>query len=295
MTNFNTALAAIAAEVDAVIDGLLPTPDGDERRLADAMRYSVLGPGKRLRPFLVAVSADLFGVPRARSLRVGAALECVHAYSLVHDDLPAMDDDDLRRGRPTTHKAFDEATAILAGDALQALAFEILAEEATHPDAGVRVGLVRELARGAGLAGMCGGQALDLSAGRGSYDFGGIARLERLKTGALIAFACEAGAILGQASGRARAALFAYAMDVGFAFQIADDLLDHEGDEAAMGKRLRKDDAAGKATVVSLLGLEGARAEAARLVAQGVAHLEQFGSAADLLRETAAFVIERRR
>ena len=286
-------MQAAAAAVDRQLDQLLPAPSGPEAVLHEAMRYAVLGPGKRFRPFLVLTGARMFGVPDRHALRAGAAVELMHAYSLVHDDLPAMDDDDLRRGRPTLHVKYDEATAILAGDALQALAFEVLAAAETHWDPQVRCDLVRELAVAAGARGMVAGQILDLRAPQETYDIGGVARLERLKTGALIAFACGAGAILANAKDEARAALYAFAHDIGFAFQIADDLLDAEGSEAATGKRVGKDGDAGKATVVSLLGAEAAREQARILAQQAVAHLDLFGPEAGLLRATARFVIER--
>ncbi len=257
------------------------------------MRYAALGPGKRLRPFLVAASADLFGVEERYALRCGAAVELVHCYSLVHDDLPAMDDDDLRRGRPTVHAAWDEATAILAGDALLSLAFEMLTEAETHPSPTVRLRLVAGLARAAGVEGMCGGQMLDMLAGRSQFEYGEIARLERMKTGALFAFCCRAGALLGGAPAAAERALTAYAQDLGFAFQIADDLMDADGSEEKAGKRLRKDAAQGKATVVSLLGVEAARARARMLSEQAAAHLDCFGTRADPLRDAARFAVER--
>ena len=288
------AMAEAADAVNAVLERLLPSPAGPEAVLHEAMRYAALGPGKRFRPFLVLTGAQLFGVPDRHSLRAAAAVELIHAYSLVHDDLPAMDDDDLRRGRPTVHVRYDEATAILAGDALQALAFEVLADSETHWDPEVRCELVCELAAAAGARGMIGGQMLDLKAQHEQLDVGAVARLERLKTGALIAFSCGAGAILARAKEDARAALYAYAHDIGFAFQIADDLLDAEGSEAETGKRVGKDGAAGKATVVALLGIDGAREQARMLAEQAVAHLELFGAEANLLRATARFVIERR-
>src|SRR5437763_7532365 len=219
---FEGLLRATAADIDAVLDRLLPDRDA----LAAAMRYALLGGGKRLRPFLLAESARLFDVPRDRSLRAGAALECVHCYSLIHDDLPAMDDDDLRRGKPTVHKAFDEATAILAGDALQTLAFEILSAAATHPDASIRVALIAELAKAAGKDGMAGGQMLDLNAGRHKLGLDDVMRMQAMKTGALFGFACEAGGILGEAASEDRTALRRYADGIGLAFQIADDILD---------------------------------------------------------------------
>jgi farnesyl diphosphate synthase len=258
------------------------------------MRYATLGGGKRLRAFLAVESAALFGVDRASALRAGAAVECVHAYSLVHDDLPSMDDDDLRRGKPTAHRAFDEATAILAGDALQALAFEILADQATHPDPGVRAELCLRLARAAGAPGMVGGQMVDIAAETAAepFDLPTITRLQALKTGALIRFSAEAGAILGgDAEGRAR--LSGYAGHLGLAFQIRDDLLDVEGDEGSAGKRLGKDANAGKATFVSLLGVEGARRAARDEVAAAIAALGPLAPRARWLREAAEFAIQR--
>ena len=252
------------------------------------MRYSSLGGGKRLRAFFVLAGATLFKVAALPALRTASAIEFVHAYSLIHDDLPAMDDDDLRRGKPSCHKQFDEATAILAGDALQALAFEVLAHEDTHGDAAVRAELVGELARAAGAHGMVGGQMLDLLAEtRADLSIGAITRLQRLKTGALISFSCEAGAILGKASDPPAQRPAAYAHDLGLAFQIADDLLDVEGNAAELGKTPGKDAAAGKATFVSILGVERARAQADLLARQAAAHLEPFGEAADLLRQAA--------
>jgi len=293
MSGFPDRLDRTRAKVDRILTGLLPATDRAERRLFDAMRYAALGPGKRLRPFLVMASADLFGVEEHCALRCGAAVELVHSYSLVHDDLPAMDDDDLRRGRPTVHAAWDEATAILTGDALQTLAFQALADAETHPDARVRLALIAGLARAAGAEGMCGGQMLDMLAAQTRFDYEDITRLERMKTGALIAFCCRAGAILGEAPPEAESALAAFARDLGFAFQIADDLIDADGSEDEAGKRLRKDAEQGKATVVSLLGVEAAREHAARLSAQAAAHLDRFGPAADPLREAARFVVER--
>jgi farnesyl diphosphate synthase len=259
------------------------------------MRYSSLAPGKRLRPFLVLASAQLFSVSRRSALQAAAAVELVHAYSLVHDDLPAMDNSDLRRGRPTCHKQFDEATAILAGDGLLTYAFEVLAQPDTHGDPAVRCELVTALAQAAGAAGMVGGQMIDLLAENDStLDIGAITRLQRLKTGALIAFACEAGAILGKAGREQRHALRGYAHDLGLAFQIADDLLDIEGSAAETGKPVGSDAAAGKATFVTILGLERARAQAAALIRQAVAHLDLFEQKADLLRQAADFVVNRR-
>jgi farnesyl diphosphate synthase len=292
---FDTALADAAREVDALIDRLIPVPDGPEARVFEAMRYAALGPGKRLRPFLVMQSARLFNVARRGALQVAAAVEMVHAYSLVHDDLPAMDDSDLRRGRPTCHKQFDEATAVLAGDGLLTLAFEVLAQTHTHGDPAVRCDLVAALAVAAGNQGMVGGQMFDLIAEhRPDLDIGAITRLQRLKTGALIAFSCEAGAILGKAPHDARTALRGYAHDLGLAFQIADDLLDVEGSSAATGKPVGQDAIAGKATFVSILGVDRARAQARLLVEQAITHLDIFDANTELLRQTAHFVVERR-
>jgi farnesyl diphosphate synthase len=294
---FEPALSFSAAETERPMDRLLPKGSSGEARVFEAMRYSSLGGGKRLRAFFVLAGATLFKVSAVSALRTASAIELVHAYSLIHDDLPAMDDDDLRRGKPSCHRQFDEATAILAGDALQALAFEVLAHEETHGDPAVRTALVTELARAAGAQGMVGGQMLDLLAerqGAEAMSIGTITRLQRLKTGALISFSCAAGAILGKAPDQMRAALSAYAHDLGLAFQIVDDLLDVEGSAAELGKTPGKDVAAGKATFVSILGLERAKAQAAMLADQASAHLEPFGAAADLLRQAAKFVVSRR-
>jgi farnesyl diphosphate synthase len=294
---FEPALAFAAEATEQAMDRLLPKGEEGEARVFEAMRYSSLGGGKRLRAFFVLAGATLFKVGTMPALRTASAIEFVHAYSLIHDDLPAMDDDDLRRGKPTCHKQFDEATAILAGDALQALAFEVLAHDATHGDPAVRTALISELAKAAGAHGMVGGQMLDLlaeSLGSGEMSIGAITRLQRLKTGALISFSCTAGAILGKAAEPMRAALAAYAHDLGLAFQIVDDLLDVEGNAVELGKATNKDAAAGKATFVSILGLERARAQAALLAQQASAHLEPFGGAADLLRQAATFVVARR-
>jgi farnesyl diphosphate synthase len=293
--SFEAALAEAARLTDSVIDRLIRVPSGFEARVFEAMRYAVLAPGKRLRPFLVLASAQLFSVAQRSALQAAAAVELVHAYSLVHDDLPAMDNSDLRRGRPTCHKAFDDATAVLAGDALLTLAFEVLAQTDTHGDPAVRCELVSLLAQAAGAGGMVGGQMIDLIAeDRPDLDMGAITRLQRLKTGALIAFSCEAGAILGKSAPEPRIALRGYAHDLGLAFQIADDLLDVEGSSGETGKPVGQDEAAGKATFVSILGVERARAQAQLLVAQAIRHLELFGDKADLLRQAARFVIERR-
>jgi farnesyl diphosphate synthase len=294
-TSLNDALADTAKLTDTSLERLLAVPEGYEARVFEAMRYAALAPGKRLRPFLVLASAQLFSVARRSALQAGCAVEMVHAYSLVHDDLPAMDDSDLRRGRPTVHKAFDEATAVLAGDGLLTLAFEVLAHPDTHGDPAVRCDLVSALAIASGGNGMVGGQMFDLIAEhRPELDIGAITRLQRLKTGALIAFSCEAGAILGKASNEARLALRGYAHDLGLAFQIADDLLDVEGSSLATGKPVGQDVAAGKATFVSILGVDRARAQAELLVRQAVAHLDMFKERAELLRHAARFVVDRR-
>jgi farnesyl diphosphate synthase len=294
LVSFPEALEQAAELTDAALERLLRVPPGLEARVYDAMRYSALAPGKRLRPFLVLASGNLFGVARRCALQVAAAIEMVHAYSLVHDDLPAMDDSDLRRGRPTCHKQFDEATAVLAGDGLLTTAFEVLAHPDTHGDPAVRCELVAALAGAAGPAGMVGGQMIDLIAERRNLDMGAITRLQRMKTGALIAFSCEAGAILAKAPGEPRIALRGFAHDLGLAFQIADDLLDVEGSAAETGKPVGADAAAGKATFVSILGVDRARAQAELLVRQAVAHLDLFEQRAELLREAARFVITRR-
>ena len=289
------ASARAAALTDAVIGKLLAVPPGLEGRVYEAMRYAALAPGKRLRPLLVLAGSRLFGVSPSSALQVAASVEMVHAYSLVHDDLPAMDNSDLRRGRPTCHKHFDEATAVLAGDGLLTMAFEVLADADTHGDAAVRCELIGALAGAAGAAGMVGGQMIDLIAEKQALDIGAITRLQRMKTGALIAFSCESGAILAKAPNEPRQALRGYAHDLGLAFQIADDLLDVEGSAESIGKPVGADAAAGKATFVSILGAERARAQAELLVNQAVAHLDLFEQRAELLRQVARFVINRRR
>ncbi|MHA1571308.1 MAG: polyprenyl synthetase family protein [Alphaproteobacteria bacterium] len=284
-------MAATAAEVEAVLADLL---HGDTTLFA-AMRHGTLGGGKRLRPFLVVTVAAMFDAPREQALRMAAAVELVHSYSLIHDDLPAMDDDDLRRGQPTVHRAYDEATAILAGDGLLTLAFEVLADAATHPNAATRCQLIAALAAAAGARGMVAGQMLDLAAADAeSLSLDQIIHMQRLKTGALIECSCLAGAILAGAQADARQALSLYAQDIGLAFQVADDLLDVDGDAREVGKALRKDADGGKATFVALLGLEEARAEAARLADSAIARLALFGEKADLLREIARFIVSRR-
>ena len=278
---------------DALIERLLVVPPDLEARVYEAMRYSALAPAKRMRPLLVLAGARLFGVARLSALQVAAAVEMVHAYSLIHDDLPAMDNSDLRRGRPSCHRQFDEATAVLAGDGLLTMAFEVLAHPDTHGDPAVRCELVSALATAAGPAGMVGGQMIDLIAERQPLDIDATIRLQRMKTGALIAFACEAGAILGKTASESRTALRGYAHDLGLAFQIADDLLDVEGSAAETGKPVGADAAAGKATFVSILGVERARAQAGLLVDQAVTHLDLFEERAELLRQVARFVINR--
>jgi farnesyl diphosphate synthase len=288
------SLRHVAGEVEAALDVLLPQPEGLEARLCDAMRYAALGGGKRLRGYLVMETATLFGVDRNCAARVAAAVEMVHAYSLVHDDLPAMDDDDLRRGKPSTHKQFDEATAILAGDALQTRAFEVLGEPDTHSNPEARAELVVALAHASGARGMCGGQMIDMVAEGQALSAEEIGRLQALKTGRLIQFSVEAGAILGRAPLHQRHLLAAYGRDIGAAFQIADDLLDVEGTAEELGKTAGKDLAAGKATMVAVLGVERARAQAELLAAQAAAHLDSFGEAAGNLRRLAFFMISRR-
>jgi len=286
-------MADNAKAVNEVLDELLEAGDGPEVRVVEAMRYSALNGGKRIRPFLVTASADLFNVDKPSALRAAAAIEMVHCYSLIHDDLPAMDDDDLRRGKAACHIEFDEATAILAGDALLTKAFEVLADDRTHGNSTVRAELILVLAKAAGDAGMVGGQMLDLVAKDHALNMPEITRLQRMKTGALIAVSCEAGAIMGRASEKAHHALHAYAHDIGLAFQIADDLLDVEGDEEEVGKKTGKDAAAGKATFVSLLGRERARAQAGLLADQAAMHLDLFEEKGKLLRDLAYFVVSR--
>ncbi len=291
------ALADVARLTDALFDRWLAVPPEPRARLYEAMRHAAIDGGKRLRPLLVVATADLFDVDRRRSARVAAAIEAIHAYSLIHDDLPCMDDDDLRRGKPTVHRAFDEATAVLAGDALHALAFEVLADEETHADPRVRVELVRLVAIASGPGGMAGGQMMDLAAETADrpFDLPTVTRLQQLKTGALIVASVEAGAVLGRASDEARTRLKGYARDLGLAFQIADDLLDAEGDATAAGKALGKDAGAGKATFLTHMGADGARAQARRLADQAVHHLGLWGAEADVLRAVARFVTERDR
>jgi farnesyl diphosphate synthase len=283
----------VAADIDRAFDALLPIPPDSRARLYEAMRYAAIGGGKRLRPLLVTAGCRLFKVDPERAVRAALAVECIHVYSLIHDDLPCMDDDDLRRGKPTVHRAFDESTAILAGDSLYALAFEVLADEATHEDPFVRAELIAELAKASGPAGMAGGQMMDLEAGSGELDLSGVTRLQQLKTGALIGWCLEAAAIMGRVPAEGRIGLRGYARDLGLAFQIADDLLDVEGEEARTGKRVRKDCDAGKETFVSLLGADRARQQADLLIEQAIAHLHPFGDEAELLRAIARFAVAR--
>ena len=294
MIDLAKAMAEISEKIDAELEQLLPAGDVPERPLFEAMRYAVLAGGKRLRPFLVMTTANLFKVAESSALRVAAAIEMLHTYTLVHDDLPAMDNDDLRRGLPTCHRKFDEATAILAGDALLTQTFEILSHPDTHSDPAVRAELVLEIARAVGANGTVGGQMIDLLAERMSMNMASITRLQQLKTGRLMSVSCEAGAILGKAPRPLRSHLLAYAHDLGLAFQIRDDVLDIEGNVKEMGKAVRKDAFHGKATFVSLLGRERAHAQAAILVSQAITHLEVFDSEAEILRQVARFVVERR-
>jgi farnesyl diphosphate synthase len=299
--DFAKRLDATAADTEALLgqllsDTLLPDEIARPRRVMEAMRYSTLGGGKRLRPFLVVESSAVFGVPRASALLAGAALECIHCYSLIHDDLPAMDNSELRRGRPTLHKQYDDATAILAGDALLTLAFDIISRDELHSDPTVRLLLTRALARASGIGGMVGGQMLDLA---GEGRFGGrepvdVARLQQMKTGALLRYGCIAGAILGQASQKDYQALDDYGRALGEAFQIADDLLDVEGDAAALGKQTGQDAALGKTTFVTQLGVEGAKQRVRDLIAKADSALAPFGARGDVLRATARFVAERK-
>ena len=288
------AMSRVARIMEECLDGLLPQVPGLEARLVEAMRYAALGGGKRMRAFVVMEAASLFAVAETSAARVAASIEMLHAYSLIHDDLPAMDDDDMRRGKPSTHKAFDEATAILAGDALQARAFEVLAEPETHSDASARCDLVLALGHASGSRGMAGGQMIDIEAEGRVLTAAEVTRLQALKTGRLIQFSAEAGAILGRASAPQRRALAAYGADLGTAFQIADDLLDAEGTAEETGKATGKDAAAGKATMVAILGIESARTHALMLSQQAVAHLEGFDERADGLRALASFAVRRR-
>ncbi|WP_271077946.1 polyprenyl synthetase family protein [Aurantiacibacter sp. MUD61] len=290
-------LQRIQREIDDAFDGMLPVPDDNSARLVEAMRYAAIGGGKRVRPMLVATVAEMYGASRAAAIYAGCALEAIHVYSLIHDDLPCMDDDDMRHGKPTLHKEFDEATAVLAGDSLHDLAFEILGGRKVSEDPFVRAELVHALASASGHKGMAGGQMMDIVAETEGKDFDlhTITRLQQLKTGALLGAAVEMGAIIGKVPEEGRGHLRAYARDIGLAFQIADDLLDEEGDEELAGKALRKDADMGKATFVSLMGVDDARAQAHALAEQAIGHLGQHGSEADLLRALATFIVERDR
>ena len=288
-------LERIAREIDSAFDDFLPVPGDARARLVEAMRYATIGGGKRIRPLLLTATADLYGVDREISVRAGVAIEAIHAYSLIHDDLPCMDDDDLRHGKPTVHKAFDEATAVLAGDSLHALAFEILADPQMSGDPFIRAELVSTLARASGHGGMAGGQMMDMASEAETFDLHTITRLQQLKTGALLGAAVEMGAVLGHVPEEGRAHLRAYARDIGLAFQIADDLLDHDGDPEKAGKALRKDERQGKQTFLTLLGPDRARDQARALVEQASGHLAGHGEEADLLRSVARFIVERDR
>ncbi len=294
MVRLRASMAARATAIEHMIDRLLPRVEGEEARLIDAMRYATLGGGKRLRGYLVAEVASLFKVAAEGADRVAASVEMLHAYSLVHDDLPAMDDDDLRRGQPSTHRKFDEATAILAGDALQTMAFDILANPLTHDSAEVRINLVRALADASGAAGMVGGQMIDMEGEGRALSLEEVARLHALKTGCLIRYSAEAGAILGQASDDVRKRISAYGRDLGAAFQIADDVLDATASAEELGKTAGKDEAAGKSTYVALLGVDGAAREAKRVAEQAESHIDIFGPEADRLRDLVRYVVERR-
>jgi farnesyl diphosphate synthase len=300
MLSLKDAMAQIAQATEDELDLLISEVDEPENRVLKAMRHGCLNGGKRLRPFLVVTTARLFRVADSCAIRVAAALEMLHSYSLVHDDLPAMDDDDLRRGQPTVHKAFDEATAILAGDALLTEAFKVLSGESTHPDPAVRCALVHELAVAAGAHGMVGGQMIDVMADQlteagtpRGMSLPEITRMHQMKTGRLISYSCMAGCILGKAPSSLRVALKNYAHDLGIAFQIADDILDVEGSTEMLGKTAGKDEAAGKSTYVSLLGLEQAKVKASMLAEQACKHLDPFQEKADMLRELATFVVQR--
>lgn len=288
------ALEEVSNTLHDKMDALLPNPENGVGTIAEAMRYASLSGGKRLRPFLTVSSAKLFGVSADAAYSVASAIEFIHTYSLIHDDLPAMDDDDLRRGQPATHIKFNEATAILAGDALLTYAFQILSEPAIHADPGVRCELIRSLAAASGFRGMVGGQLMDLESENEELPLDQIIRLQRLKTGELFAISCEAGAILGKAPWQLRSALRAYAHDLGLAFQIRDDLLDAEGTRAETGKNVNKDRAAGKATLVSIMGIERAREQGRILAQQAIKHLDPFDDKANVLRQMAEYVVTRR-
>ena len=287
------AFERVQSDIDSAFDAFLPVPDDSRARLVEAMRYAAIGAGKRMRPLLLVATSELFGVNRNAAINAGCAVEAIHAYSLIHDDLPCMDDDAMRHGKPSVHKAFDDATAVLAGDCLHALAFDILTQLDTSADPFVRSELVATLARASGHDGMAGGQMMDIVSQEENYDLRQITRLQQLKTGALLAASVEMGAVLGRVPPEGRAHLRAYARDIGLAFQIADDLLDVEGDEAKAGKALRKDEEQGKQTFVTLMGVEQARAQATMLVEQAGRHLSSYGEDARLLVERADFVVKR--
>lgn len=287
------AFRAISRDVDACFDALLVVPDDPRAVLYQAMRHACIGGGKRVRPLLLTATAAMFNVDRKLAVRVACAVEAIHVYSLIHDDLPCMDDDDMRRGKPTVHKAYSEAVAVLAGDSLHALAFEILAGSQSHPDPFIRAELIMTLAEASGPNGMAGGQMMDLEAEKAKFDLPTVTKLQRLKTGALISASVEMGAILANVPAEGRVALRAYARDIGLAFQIADDIMDVEGDEALAGKALHKDAAAGKETFLSLLGLERAREQGVFLIDQAVGHLASYGREADVLRAVARYIVER--
>lgn len=289
----SAALARDAAAVETVLEQVLPAPHGRHARVLEAMRYATFAGGKRLRPYMTLAGARLFGVPEARALRAAAAIEVLHTYSLVHDDLPCMDDDDLRRGRPTTHRQFDEATAVLAGDGLLTIAFEILADPATHPSGEVRARLVSRLAKAAGGDGMIGGQMMDMQSAHHDYDQNEVILLQRMKTGALFEFSSEAGAILAEAGEDDQARLRSFARDVGLAFQIADDLIDLTGAAETAGKAVGKDQAQGKATLISIWGIDGARVESRRLADSAAGILSCYGPVADELRALPYFLLDR--
>ncbi len=294
-SNLHQAFAAIAQDIDGCFSHYLTVPDDPRARLYQAMRHAAIGGGKRVRPLLLTAVSDMHNVDRDAAVRVATAVEAIHVYSLIHDDLPCMDDDDLRRGKPTVHIAYSEEIAVLAGDSLHALAFEILADPETHGDAYVRSELIATLARASGPDGMAGGQMMDLEAEHSKFDLRTVTRLQQLKTGALIAAAVEMGAILARIAPEGSTALSGYARDIGLAFQIADDLLDVEGDEALAGKQLGKDAEAGKETFLSLLGVDKAKQQAQALVEQSIAHLARYGPEADLLRDLARYIVERDR
>ena len=287
------AFERVQSDIDSAFDAFLPVPDDSRARLVEAMRYAAIGAGKRMRPLLLVATSELFGVNRNAAINAGCAVEAIHAYSLIHDDLPCMDDDAMRHGKPSVHKAFDDATAVLAGDCLHALAFDILTQLDTSADPFVRSELVATLARASGHDGMAGGQMMDIVSQEENYDLRQITRLQQLKTGALLAASVEMGAVRGRVPPEGRAHLRAYARDIGLAFQIADDLLDVEGDEAKAGKALRKDEEQGKQTFVTLMGVEQARAQATMLVEQAGRHLSSYGEDARLLVELADFVVKR--